>query len=206
MGWQTRVMADEPEPHRVLQAQAVRRDGEAQRALMAGDQAGAASAFADAARVYAASWDVAPAGAYGRLIGRVKAAVLSGDPVLAREHARAVLDALDGDDEASPSPAAAWATALAALHLREDDRIAPALLAMRSGPEAFGRAADAVAAIADGDRDATASALAEIVDDFAGRAEHLTGVPIADTAVVLARLAAPRGLVDVLLPGALVPA
>jgi hypothetical protein len=36
--------------------------------------------------------------------------------------------------------------------------------------------------------------VAAIVADFEGRDEHLTGVPIADTALMLERLAGARGL------------
>jgi hypothetical protein len=37
-------------------------------------------------------------------------------------------------------------------------------------------------------------AVAAIVADFESRSEHLTGVPIADTALMLERLAAERGI------------
>ena len=65
---------------------------------------------------------------------------------------------------------------------------------MRAGSAAFGRAADAIEALADGDDEAYAAAARAIVADFEGREEHLTGVPVADTALMLERLAEPRGL------------
>ena len=65
---------------------------------------------------------------------------------------------------------------------------------MLAGSEAFGRAAGAVAAIARRDRQAYAGMLAAIVADFEEREEHLTGVAIADTALVLDRLAERRGM------------
>ncbi len=65
---------------------------------------------------------------------------------------------------------------------------------MRGGSGAFDRTADAIAALATGDEDVYASALAAIVEDFAARDAHLTGVAIADTAMVLEALAQPRGL------------
>jgi predicted CoA-binding protein len=65
---------------------------------------------------------------------------------------------------------------------------------MRAGSEAFGRAAEAVEALAAGDRARFAAAQRAIVTDFEGRETHLTGVPIADTALVLDRLAERRGL------------
>ena len=66
---------------------------------------------------------------------------------------------------------------------------------MRGGSEAFDRTADAIAALALGDRQRYATALERIVRDFEQRAEHLTGVAIADTAVALQQLAGSRGMV-----------
>ena len=65
---------------------------------------------------------------------------------------------------------------------------------MREGSAAFGRAADAISGLAARDGDAYAAAVRAIVSDFEGRDEHLTGVPVADTALMLERLAEPRGL------------
>ena len=45
-----------------------------------------------------------------------------------------------------------------------------------------------------GDTAAYRAAVDAIVADFAARSEHLTGVPIADTALMLERLAAERGM------------
>src|SRR3954471_7835179 len=55
---------------------------------------------------------------------------------------------------------------------------------MRSGSWALGRTADAIAALAAGDREGYGAALAAIVHDFQQRRKHLTGVPIADTAMM----------------------
>jgi predicted CoA-binding protein len=65
---------------------------------------------------------------------------------------------------------------------------------MREGPDAFAHPADAVAALAAGERAEYAAAVRAIVADFEARDAHLTGVPIADTALVLERLAERRGL------------
>jgi len=184
----------EEDLHRRLQAEAVACDGDAQRALMAGDQDAAAAAFARASATYAESWDAAPPGAFGRLVGRIKAAVLSGDAALTDTAAVAVLEAIDGDEGAAGSPAAAWAEALAALRLGDDERAREAARTMQAGPPPFVRAAAAVCAVADGDGVALAVALDAIVADFASRDDHLTGVAIADTALVLGRLAVVRGL------------
>jgi hypothetical protein len=65
---------------------------------------------------------------------------------------------------------------------------------MRNGSPPFVRAADAIDGLLDHDADRYTAAVAEIVADFEGREEHLTGVPIADTALMLERLAEARGM------------
>jgi hypothetical protein len=65
---------------------------------------------------------------------------------------------------------------------------------MREGSAAFGRAADALEAPVDGDRERYARAVRAIVADFERREKHLTGVPIADTALMFEVLAQRRGL------------
>jgi predicted CoA-binding protein len=94
----------------------------------------------------------------------------------------------------TPTPPSWWALALAALADGDDDAARRAADGMLAGSEAFGRAAGAVAALARRDRQAYAGMLAAIVADFETREEHLTGVPIADTALVLDRLAERRGM------------
>jgi hypothetical protein len=182
------------EEHRQRQADAVAAEAEAQRALMAGDDA--RSAFARVAELYRESWALAPAGAYGRLVGALKAAVLAGDAAPTARYVR----------EQVPDPgdsATAWyALALAALAAGDDAGAGAAGAAMeaaapaapRGGADAFRRAARAIAALAAADRAGYAEAVTAIVRDFEARTEHLTGVPIADTALVLERLAAARGL------------
>ena len=60
--------------------------------------------------------------------------------------------------------------------------------------EALAAAAAAIVALARRDATGYGHAVAAIVEDFEGRDAHLTGVPIADTALMLQRLAAPRGV------------
>ncbi len=177
------------ERHWELAAAAVMRDGEGQRALLAGDTRTAQAAFAAAADLYRQSWDLAPPGAYGRLVGMMKAAVLAGGGAAEAQYVReALADA--GDD----SPAASYARAIAALVLDDDATAVHSAAAMRAGSDAFTRAADAVAAVATRDETAYRAAVTAIVHDFESRDEHLTGVPIADTALMLERLATPRGM------------
>ncbi|MCW3048425.1 MAG: family finger-like protein, partial [Solirubrobacterales bacterium] len=66
--------------------------------------------------------------------------------------------------------------------------------AMRGVNPAFGRAADAISALAYRIADAFAAAVEAIVGDFEQRSEHLTGVAVADTALMLDELARRRGV------------
>ena len=176
---------------------AVEREGEAHLRLLAGDGDAARTEFAAAADLYRQSWESAHARAFGRLVGMLKAAVLAGDDASEAHYARTALG--DRDPESST---ASYAQALAALILGEDEdarRWATRMGAVGgggggAGTEAFSRTGEAVAAIASGDADAYAVALAAIVHDFEQRREHLTGVAIADTALMLEALAGRRGM------------
>jgi hypothetical protein len=165
---------------------AVAAEAGAQRALLAGEPA--AAGLQEAARLYRASWEAAPPASYGRLIGMLKAAVIAGAATEAAAYARSQVPA----DAASP--AAAYAVAIAALVEGDDAAARAAADGMRGGSPAFDRAAAAITALAAGDREAFPAAVAAIVTDFEGRDEHLTGVPIADTALMLERLAEARGM------------
>jgi hypothetical protein len=160
----------------------------AQQALLRGDAARSRTLFRVAAERYRASWEAAGPAAYGRLIGFLKAAILWGEGGHAAGYVRSQL----GD--ACDSPPACYALALAALVQGDDEAALPAIERMRAGGDAFARTADALHALAHGDRDAYAAAVTAIVADFAARADHLTGVAFADTAVMLERFAAPRGM------------
>jgi hypothetical protein len=174
--------------HRALQAAAVAADAAAQRCLLAGDEGGAEPFLRESERLYRESWEVAPPGGYGRLVGMLKAAILVRDAAGAAAYARAALTAEDA------SPTADYALALAALAAGDDDVAMHAAARMAAGGEAFARTARALAALARRDEGAYATALAEVIADFERRDLHLTGVAFADTALVLERLADPRGL------------
>jgi hypothetical protein len=164
--------------------EAIAADGEAQRALLAGRDARAP--LRRAAERYRESWAAAPPRSYGRLVGYAKASILAGEnPADLVRH-----ELGPGDD----SPPARWALALAALAADDDEAALRAAEGMRAGSPAFNRAADGVTALARRDRDRFARAVDAIVADFATREHHLTGVPIADTALVLDRLAERHGL------------
>lgn len=152
---------------------------EAQRLLITGDTAAARPLFRAAAATYLASYPLAQPRSWGRLIGAVKAAALAGDPVATAETAA---DHLGG---VADSPPSCYLGALCAVVLGDDARALTLTPGMRGGGGAFGRAADGIEAIARGDQPALAAACAEIEADFAARDQHLTGVPIPDTALML---------------------
>lgn len=168
---------------------AIERDGKAQEALLAGDRDRARAAFAEAADLYRQSWEHAPPTAYGRLVGMLKSAVLAGGGSDQAGYARRAL----GERDPS-SVTASYAQALAALILGDDDEARRWAGRMGSEADAFGRTAEALVALAARDDERYAAALSAIVRDFEARSEHLTGVAIADTALMLTALGARRGM------------
>jgi hypothetical protein len=177
--------------HRELMIAAIATEGEAHTALLAGDVDAARDGYARAVEQYRASWALAPPKSYGRLVGLVKAGVLGGQPATAAIEVRA---ALKDDLDAAGSPVASYALAVAALIDGDDDAVAALADVMVPRGGAFERTATAMRALAAGDGEAYAAALAEIEADFAARDEHLTGVAIADTAIMLELIARQRGL------------
>jgi hypothetical protein len=119
----------------------------------------------------------------------LKSAVLAGAGVPEARYARTALGERDPQ-----SATASYAQALAALILGEDEDAQTWALRMSAGPDAFARTAEVIAVIAAHDESSYAVALAAIVRDFEQRTEHLTGVAIADTALMLTALAARRGM------------
>jgi hypothetical protein len=189
--------------HRDAMADAIALEGEAHRALLAGDAATARERLRAAAERYRASWELAPPRSFGRLIGMLKALVIADDEDAARDAAAYAREQVAEHDA---SPPAWYALGIAALIEGDDALAARAADGMRAaGVEPFLRTAAAVDALARRDRATYATAAAAIVADFEARDEHLTGVPIADTALMLERLAARRGIAarprSALLPG-----
>ena len=174
------------EEHRRLQAAALREEGDAQRAALAGEEA--ATRFAAAASLYRRSWEAAPPEAWGRLVGHLKTAILAdGADEAARFVARRV--------SASPaSPVAAYALALALLVLEQDGAVGTTVTVMRTGGGGFTPAAEALEGLARRDAPGYERALRAILSDFEGREHFVAKVPFADTVAVLEALAEPRGL------------
>jgi hypothetical protein len=170
---------------------AIATEGEAHAALLAGDPDAARASYAHAVEQYRASWAVAPPKSYGRLVGLLKAAVLAGQAEAAATEVRAELD---GDEDAEGSPVASYVLAVAAVILGDDDEVAVRAARMEPRGDAFERTATALRAIAARDAGAYEAALTAIEADFASRDDHLTGVAIADTAVMLELLAGARGM------------
>jgi hypothetical protein len=165
-------------------------DGRAFRALLDGRRDEGVAALREAAACYRASWEAAPPRSFGRLVAHLKSAVLAGG-----DDGAAAADWVDGElGGACDSPTSCYALAVAALVRGDDALAARAAATMGGGGDAFARAAAALGAIAAGDRDAYGAAVRAIVRDFEGRDAHLTGVPVADTAMLMEALAAPRGM------------
>ena len=178
----------QPGSHAEEMEAAIRADGAGLRALLDGDEETGRARLHEAVARYRASWELAPPRSFGRLVGMLKAAVIGdADPAGAAAYAREAVPEAD-------SPPSSYVRAIAALVEGDDDAAAGFAEGMREGSPAFGRAADAIAALAARDGVAYAAAVRAIVSDFEGRDEHLTGVPVADTALMLETLAEPRGL------------
>jgi len=179
-------LPDGPHLDRLLEAIAV--EGRGHRALLAGDETAGVDALRESSRLYRESWELASRTAYGRLIGMLKAAVIAGDASSAAEYVRTQL-LLPVE-----TPPASYALAIAALVQDDDVTALAASSGMRSGSGPFIRAADAIEGLADHDAARYGAAIDAIVADFEGRADYLTGVPIADTAIMFERLAQTRGM------------
>ncbi|MBX5473526.1 MAG: hypothetical protein IRZ20_00740 [Thermoleophilia bacterium] len=168
--------------------------------LMEGRRGEAAEWLRRAAARYRESWPDAPPGSWGRPIGATKALLLAGED--AEEAARWALEA--GAAEAS-SPIGRYAAVLALLVLRRDGE-AHALAAGLAGRDDFpADVASALAALAAGDGPAYAAAVEEVLRSFETREAFLEDTPVADTVLVLERLAAERGLASGLRPSELLP-
>jgi len=173
--------------HKQLMLEALQREADGQRALLAGDETAGRAAMLAAAGLYRRSWELASSTSYGRLVGALKAAIIGGDATELAGYARTQIP------DPPPSPPAAYVVALAALAGGEDPTAAAASRLMREqASDAFVRAADAVLALARGDAGAYALAVQAIVSDFESRDAFVTGVPIADTALMFERLAQER--------------
>ena len=151
----------------------------------------AAEWLAHAAERYRESWDDAPPGSWGRPIGMLKARLLADDWDAAQEEARWTLDQ---GAAAAESPIGRYAACLANLVLErwEEARVlADGLRLDASFPHDVG---DALAFIAAQDVAGYVTAVESVLESFETRAEYLEDLPVADTVLVLQKLAQRRGI------------
>jgi hypothetical protein len=145
-----------------------------------------------AAERWRASWDVgAGVDSWGRPVGALKASLLARDDAAAEELALWTLGLRAATAE---SPIGRYAATLALLVLERwaDARlIAESLQARHDFPADV---ADALAFVSAHDPVAYVEAVESVVRSFETRSEFLEDVPVADTALVLDRLAARRGI------------
>jgi hypothetical protein len=158
--------------------------------LMQGRHAEAVGWLARSAERYRESWEGAPAGSWGRLIGAIKSRILAGDWEGAADDSRWALEQQPAE---SKSAVGTYAAMLALLTIAEDERasgLAPAL-----GKDDFPQpVADALTALAGRDREAYSEAVARVLGSFETREAYLEDIPVADTVLVLDALAARRGM------------
>ena len=169
--------------------------------LMAGDRAGAAEWFENAAERWRDSYADAPAGSWGRLIGSMKARLLADDWDGAERDAQWTLDERAAKAE---SPIGRYAACLALLVLgrwREARVLADGLRTHEGFPTDV---ADAIAFIAAEDIAGYTVAIESVLQSFETRTEYLEDVPVADTVLVLQALARSRNI-DVELSSQLLP-
>jgi len=140
-----------------------------------------------AAERYRESWQEAPPDSWGRPIGAMKALLLAGDD--AAEAARWALDA--GAAEAS-SPIGRYAGTLALLVLGRDADACALASTLRDRDDFPRDVADALTTVAAADRAGYLVAIENVLESFETRTEFLEDVPVADTVLVLQRLAAQR--------------
>jgi hypothetical protein len=159
--------------------------------LMAGDPA-AAEWLLRAAGRWRASWDAGAArDAWGRPVGALKAALLAGDDAAAEELARWTLEL---GSATAPSPIGRYAATLALLVLGRWPEARHVAESLRERDDFPRDVADALAFISAHSPVDYAEAVDSVVTSFETRSEYLEDVPVADTALVLDRLAARRGI------------
>src|SRR5213075_2821613 len=138
----------------------------------------AAAALTRAAERYRESFADAPPDSWGRPIGAVKARVLAEDWDGAAADARWALDA---GAATAASPIGRYAAALACLVLEDYEQA-------RFHADAIRTRDDFPADVGD------ALAVDSVLESFESRDEYLEDIPVADTVLVLQKLAARRGI------------
>ena len=167
--------------------------------LMAGDPEAA-----DWLRRAAARWRESWRGgaSWGRPIGALKASLLAHDDAAVDELAHWTLELGTATDD---SPIGRYAGALALLALGRWPEARHVAETLRDRDDFPHDVADALACIAAHDVVGYVEAVESVVDSFTTRDEHLEGVAVADTALVLQELAARNGIRHTLPPSPVLP-
>jgi hypothetical protein len=168
--------------------------------LMSGRADEAADWLRRAAQRYRESWEGAPPDSWGRPIAAMKALLLAGDD--ASEAARWALDAGAANAQ---SPIGRYAGTLALLVLGDDVRARALGSTLRDLDDFPQPVADALVELAGADPVDYALSVDRIIESFEQRDEFLEDVPVADTVLVLQRLAAARDLAADLQPSPVLP-
>lgn len=168
--------------------------------LMSGRSAEAADWLRRSAERYRESWDGAPPDSWGRPIAAMKALLLAGDD--ATDAARWALDA---GAAAAQSPIGRYAGTLALLVLGDDVAARVLGSTLRDLDDFPQPVADALVELAGADPVDYALSVDRIIESFEQRGEFLEDVPVADTVLVLQRLAAARDLAADLQPSPVLP-
>jgi hypothetical protein len=160
--------------------------------LMAHDPA-AAEWLGKAASRWRASWDAGGSvDSWGRPVGAIKASLLALDNEAAEQYANW---ALELGAETAASPIGRYSATLALLVLERWADARHLAESLRSPDDFPADVADALAFVAAPDPVAYAEAVEAVVESFETRSDYLEDVAVADTALVLDRLAARRGIV-----------
>lgn len=170
--------------------------------LMNGNTASAEEWFAKAVDRYRESFELAPPDSWGRPIAIVKARLLADDWSSAEADARWTL--VQGAAEAS-SPIGQYAATLALLVLGRDEEARAHADMLRGRDDFPGAVGDALAFIAAEDQVGFNEAVETVLQSFETREDYLEDLPVADTVIVLQRLAGRRNMTAALssplLPG-----
>jgi hypothetical protein len=168
--------------------------------LMAGRSDEAADWLRRSAQRYRESWEGAPPGSWGRPIAAMKALLLAGDD--ASEAARWALEA--GAAQAQ-SPIGRYAGTLALLVLGDDLGARVLGATLRDLDDFPQSVADALVELAGADRVDYSISVENILESFEQRTDFLEDIPVADTVLVLQKLAAARDLAVDLAPSPVLP-
>jgi hypothetical protein len=168
--------------------------------LMAGRNDESAEWLRRAADRYRESWADAPPDSWGRPIAAMKALLLAGDD--ASEAARWALDAGAATAE---SPIGRYAGTLALLVLGDNVGARVLGTTLRDTADFPSAVADALVEVAGADRVDYQISLEDILESFEQRSDFLEDIPVADTVLVLQRLAAARDLAVDLAPSPVLP-